>query len=163
MHSLIPTSADICEQLVLTADSGARSVMTVPGQRSTTRRATAAHHVDDPRQISIHPASLMRNRSWRLHLLQPTRPRNTTFPAHKAHHSAVRGARHGRNTVITVQRCDHGAGSLRRIGTDTVDAARNGSPRKFWTSSPVESEAAQHALPGTAIMHATMLWTPDMQ
>ena len=154
MRSLIPTSADICEQLVLTADSGARSVMTVPGQRSTTRRATAAHHVDDPRQISIHPASLMRNRSWRLHLLQPTRPRNTTFPAH---------TRHGRNTVITVQRCDHGAGSLRRIGTDTVDTARNGSPRKFWTSSPVESEAAQHALPGTAIMHATLLWTPDMQ
>ena len=34
-------TAGICRQLVLTADSGLRSVMRVPGQRSTTERATA--------------------------------------------------------------------------------------------------------------------------
>ena len=44
------TTADICGQLVLTADSGLRSVMTVPGQRSRTDRATADHQKDDARQ-----------------------------------------------------------------------------------------------------------------
>ena len=38
-------TADICGELVLTADSGARSVMTVPRQRSTRERANAA--IDD--------------------------------------------------------------------------------------------------------------------
>jgi len=37
------TTAGICGQLVLTADSGLSSVMTVPGQRSRTDRATADH------------------------------------------------------------------------------------------------------------------------
>ena len=37
------TTADICGQLVLTADSGLPSVMTVPRQRSRTDRATADH------------------------------------------------------------------------------------------------------------------------
>ena len=78
-------TADICGQLVLTADSGLQSAMTVPGQRSTTERATAAHHLDDARQISIHSASLARNRS-RQPRLQSTRPRNTAATTHKVRH-----------------------------------------------------------------------------
>ena len=78
-------TADICGQLVLTADSGLQSAMTVPGQRSTTERATAAHHLDDARQISIHSAFLARNRS-RQPRLQSTRPRNTAATTHKVRH-----------------------------------------------------------------------------
>jgi len=47
LHPDTTTTADICGELVLTEDSGARSVMTVPWQRSTTERATAARHLDD--------------------------------------------------------------------------------------------------------------------
>jgi len=46
VHSLLlpdtATTVDICGEFVLTADSRARSVMTVPRQRSTTERATTA-------------------------------------------------------------------------------------------------------------------------
>ena len=87
------TSADICGQPVLTADSGLRSAMTVPAQRSTTERAAAAHHLGDARQISIRSASLARNRS-RQRRLQSTRPRNTAATTHKVRH-LVKGGSEG--------------------------------------------------------------------
>ena len=92
-------TADICGQLVLTVDSGLRSAMTVPGQRSTTERATAAHiYIDDGFRSTQRP--------WRAtaagsdacsRRVQGTRPR----PRTKSAYLAIRGTRHGRNTVLT--------------------------------------------------------------
>ena len=66
--SLLPdtaTTAGICGQLVSTADSGLRSVMTVPRQRSRTEHATAAHQKDDARQdahAAVRPAAALSSR-----------------------------------------------------------------------------------------------------
>ena len=89
--------------------------MTVPGQRSTTERATTAHHLDDAQQISIHSASLTDAQ------LQPAAARAVNAP--KEH-----GRDHTQSLPLGhVRRCVHGGGSFRFI----MVAARNRSPHKF--------------------------------
>ena len=85
MKRSLPLQFDSDDAEKSAADGGLRPAMTVPGQRSTTERATAAHQVDDARQISIHSASLARNCS-RQRRLQSTRPRNTAATTHKVRH-----------------------------------------------------------------------------